>query len=214
MDQSLWRNFVEPSKIFVYGASGHGKVIADIILAMGHQFGGWIDDRILPHSQTWKSFCKNNTTAKLALGIGDNLARSKIAQKILDKGFELPILIHPSAIISSSALLDLGTVVMPLAVVNADSRIGKGCIINTGSIVEHDCELANFIHISPKAALAGGVKVGSYTHIGMGSNIIQNLSIENNCLISAGSTVIRNIDAFSMVAGTPALLKKKLPKQI
>jgi len=205
---------VEPTKIYVYGASGHGKVVVDILVAMGYQFGGWIDDRKMPHSQTWETFCKDKTTAKLALGIGDNLSRSKIAQKILDSGFELPILIHPSAIISPSAVLHSGTVVMPLAVVNANSSIGEGCIINTGSVIEHDCELESFIHVSPRTALAGGVKIGSYTHIGMGSNIIQNLSIGHHCVIAAGSTVLQDADSYSMLAGTPAVFKKKLPKQI
>ena len=145
-----------PTDIFIYGASGHGKVLADIIRCSGHTLAGWIDDKPSTSALSWEQFCLLHPHGTIALGIGENNARESVAKKITEAGYFLATLIHPSAIISDSAVIKHGSVIMPLAVVNADTVIGEGCIINSGAIIEHDCILENYVHISPNAALAGG----------------------------------------------------------
>lgn len=194
-------------EIFIYGASGHGKVILDILQSCGYKLGGWIDDREIENIYSWKAFCLTHPSAHIALGIGDNTSREKIYTKITDAGFHLPVLVHPSAVISPYAVIGAGTVVMPLSVINADARIGDGCIINSGSIVEHDCDIQDFVHISPNVALAGNVHIGHHTHIGIGSNIIQNITIGSNSIIGAGSVVIDNLPDNCTAVGIPASVK-------
>ncbi|HEX5623967.1 MAG TPA: acetyltransferase [Sulfuricurvum sp.] len=196
------------NEVFIYGASGHGKVVADILQSCGYTLGGWIDDQTIPGVYSWDSFRSAHPNAQIALGIGENHARETVYAKITDAGFHLPTLIHPSAVVSPSATIGAGTVVMPLAVINADARIAQGCILNTASIVEHDCRVEAFVHISPNAALAGNVHIGPNTHIGIGANVIQNISIGANTVIGAGSTVIHDIPSHSIAFGTPATLRK------
>lgn len=196
-----------PTDIFIYGASGHGKVVADIIQSCGYKMGGWIDDREIENIYSWEAFCSTHPSAHIALGIGDNTSRAKIYHKISKAGYHLPVLIHPSAVVSASAMLKEGTVIMPLAVVNAETHIGYGCIINSGSIVEHDCDIQDFVHISPNTALAGNVHIGHHTHIGIGSSIIQNITIGSNSIIGAGSVVIDNLPDNCTAVGIPASVK-------
>lgn len=205
---------METTEVFIYGASGHGRVIADILRSCGYSLGGWIDDRKLPGAISWENFRSLHPEGSVALGIGENGARERVFRQVSTAGYRLPVLIHPSAVISESAIIDEGTVIMPLAIVNAGAAIGKGCIINSAAVVEHDCRLDDFVHLSPHSALAGGVKIGCSTHIGIGASIIQNITIAERSIIAAGSAVISDIPGYSLAAGVPAVVKKSLPKPV
>jgi UDP-N-acetylbacillosamine N-acetyltransferase len=191
-------------EIYIYGMSGHGQVIADIAYACGFTISGWIDDGIENDAPNWEKFIQTHTSGAIALGIGNNHTRSELAKKILQMGYELPPLIHPSTIVSPTATIEFGTVVMPLCVVNANAVVGKGVIVNSGAIIEHDCVLGDYSHISPNAALAGNVTIGDYTHIGIGSTIIQNIAVGKNALIGAGSVVIDNLPDNCTAVGVPS----------
>lgn len=188
--------------IYIYGASGHGLVVADIAMACGYDDIIFVDDG----ENDFLSFAdiEKIKGVQIAFGVGDNKTRAKLFEKAVNSGFEITNLIHPSAIISPSATIGKGTVVMPHVVVNAKACIGEGVILNTSCVVEHECVIEDFVHISPNVGLAGNVKVGQYTHIGIGANIIQNIKIGKNVIVGGGSMVIRNIDDSQKVAGVPA----------
>ncbi len=187
--------------IYIYGASGHGLVVADIARTCGYDDVIFVDDG----DNEYPSFedIKRTSGIPVAFGIGNNAIRAKLFEKVQNSGFEIVSLVHPSAIISPSVTIGKGTVVMPNVVVNAKATIGNGVILNTSCIVEHECVIENFVHISPKVALAGDVKVGKFTHIGIGSNVIQGIIVGNNTVIGAGSTVVKNIGNFKKAYGNP-----------
>lgn len=190
--------------IYIYGASGHGLVVADIARACGYDDVIFVDDG----DNEYPSFedIKRTSGIPVAFGIGSNSIRAKLFERVQNSGFEIVSLIHPSAIISSSVTIGKGTVIMPNVVVNAKATIGNGVILNSSCVVEHDCMIDDFVHISPKVALAGDVKVGEFTYIGIGSNVIQGIIIEKNVIVGGGSMVIRNIEDNQKVVGVPARL--------
>lgn len=187
--------------IYIYGASGHGLVVADIAKACGYDDIIFIDDGTNEYL-TFKDIEKENSIP-LAFGIGNNTIRAKLFERVKNSGFDIVSLIHPSSIISPSAIIGKGTVIMPNVVVNAKATIGAGVILNTSCVIEHECIIDDFVHISPNAALAGDVKVGKYTHIGIGSCVIQGLTIGKNTIVGAGSTVVKNIGNFKKAYGNP-----------
>lgn len=203
-----WRDALSRA-LYIYGQSGHGKVLADIARACGYTQIEFIDDDSAK-TGVLRFGAALHVNIPVALGIGDNASRAQVAHKLTQSGFRLVTLIHPSAILSPSAHIGSGSVVMALCVVNADARIGEGCILNSGCVIEHDCTLGDFVHVSPKAALAGGVTVGEGAHIGIGSSVIQGVSIGAHSIIAAGSAVTCNIRAHVMAAGSPARIKKEL----
>lgn len=199
-----WKNSMEQTKeIYIYGVSGHGRVVADVALACGYTIAGWIDDGV-NSAPDWETFIKTHHHCTIALGVGNNHTRFTLSQKIIRMGYHLPPLVHPSAIISPSAVIDSGTVVMPLCVINAHAIIRKGVIVNSGAIIEHDCILADYVHISPNVSLAGGVQIGNLTHVGIGSSVIQNITIGSHTIIGAGSVVIHNLPSNCTAAGVPS----------
>ena len=186
--------------IYIYGASGHGLVVADIARACGYDII-FVDDG----ENKYPTFedIKRTSGIPVAFGIGSNSIRAKLFEKVTSGGFEIVSLIHPSSIISPSATIGKGAVVMPRVVVNAKATIGDGVILNSSCVIEHECIIDDFVHISPNVALAGDVKVGKYTHIGIGSNVIQGIIIGNSTVIGAGSTVVKNISDFKKAYGNP-----------
>ena len=191
-------------KIYIYGASGHGLVIADIARDNGYDEIVFLDDA---------SECKFSPElekADIIIAIGDNKTRQKISQKVEDVGFEIVNLIHKSAVVSESAVIEKGVVVMPNAVINAKACIKEGAIINSGAVIEHECVIGKFAHISPNAALAGNVSVGEFTHVGIGSSVIQGINIGKNCIIGAGSVVVRDIKDGIKAYGVPACERAKI----
>ena len=191
-------------KIYIYGASGHGLVIADIARDNGYDEIVFLDD-----ASEFK-FSPELEKVDIIIAIGDNKTRQKISQKVEVAGFEIVNLIHKSAVVSESAVIEKGVVVMPNAVINAKARIKEGAIINSGAVIEHECVIGKFAHISPNAALAGNVSVGEFTHVGIGSSVIQGISIGKNCIIGAGSVVVRDIKDGIKAYGVPACERAKI----
>ena len=204
----------------ILGASGHGKVVAEIAELKGYQNITFFDDRwpSLTSVELWS--VSGDTTALLAtaseydlvvVAIGHNATRCAKQYELSAAGANFDVLVHPSAVISKYANVNVGTVVMANAVVNSFSHIGASCIINTCSVIEHDCRLAGGVHISPNASLAGGVEVGENSWIGIGSQVKQLVVVGRDTVVGAGSTVITDVPDFQTVVGSPAhtLIKSK-----
>ena len=202
-------------RLFVFGAGGHGKVVADVGRSAGFEVAGFIDDdparpgsmmlgapvlswqRILSEPQTLRS-------ASLALAVGDNLARQRCSERIAAAGFSLVSLVHATAAIAPTAVVGVGSVIMALVAVNPGAVIGDGAILNTGCVVEHDCTLGAFVHMSPNAVLGGSVRVGDRAHIGLGAVALPGISIGADVRVGAGAVVVRDVPAGLTVVGVPA----------
>ncbi|MDU0114575.1 acetyltransferase [Psychrosphaera aquimarina] len=202
-------------ELAIVGASGHGKVIADIAEQLGYTVRFY--DDAYPSKKNiehWPIYgaCEDliassdGQAENAVVAIGNNDIRAEKISLLQQHNFTLVTLIDPSAVISQYAKIAPGCVVFPGAVINAFASIGKGCIINTSAVVEHDCKLGDFTHICPNVALAGGVSVGSKSWLGIGSQVKQLVSIGGNSLIGAGSTVIKNIPDNVTSFGSPAIV--------
>lgn len=195
--------------VIIIGASGHGKVIADIILSSGDIVRGFLDDALDLQNKSVAGFSILGVTAdykkfsdcEFVIAIGDPYIREKIATALSVKWYTA---VHPSAVISSLGVeIGEGTVVMANAVVNTCAKIGRHCIINTGAIAEHDNVLEDFVHLSPNSTLAGTVKIGKSTHIGVGACVKNNVSIVSDCIIGAGAAVVKDIVESGTYVGVP-----------
>jgi UDP-perosamine 4-acetyltransferase len=201
------------------GAGGHAKVVLDAarsakdieVIAVvdakkelaGTRFEGLEvigDVSALPRAR------EGGATA-IVLGVGSvdvGDARRALYERIAGLGFELPVLRHRTAIVSSTATLGPATVVFAGVVVNPSARVGTNVILNTACIVEHDVRIGDHSHISPGAHLAGGVTVGERCHIGIGATVLQGVNIGDGAVVGAGAVVLRDVEAADRVAGVPA----------
>ena len=195
------------NQIAIYGASGHGKVVADIAKLNGYDKIIYVDDGE-NEFKTFEVFLEKDLHVPVAFGIGINHVRAKLYEKCVENGLDVVTLIHPSAVLSSSVTIGKGSVVMAGVVMNANADIGKCCIINSSCVIEHDNIIGDFAHISPLVACAGDVTIGDYTHIGIGSCIIQGVTIGSDSIIGAGSVVVTDIENQKLAYGNPCKIIK------
>ncbi len=195
-------------KVVIIGASGHGRVVADIAESCGDIVIGFLDDgnttnnkvNIIGKSADAEKYCNNET--ELFVAIGNCKVREKIMESLPNANWYTAI--HPSAVISPSAVIGEGTCIMPNAVVNNSAVVGKGVIINTCASVDHDDIIGDYVHIACGARLAGTVKVGICSWIGIGSTVSNNIKIGSNIMIGAGTVVIKDITEEGTYVGVPA----------
>ena len=198
------------NRLIIIGASGHGKVVADIASHCGYKEILFLDD-----NDTLKSCMGFPVVGKSSdvetykdcdffVAIGNPNIREKVLRKLQNSQVNTITLIHPDAVITDSVSIGIGTVVMAGVVINPDSRIGKGCIINTGATVDHDNVIEDYVHVSVGAHLAGTVYVGKGTWIGAGAVVSNNVNICGNCMFGAGAVVVKDIYEPGTYVGVPA----------
>lgn len=216
-------------KIVIIGASGHAKVVADIILARKKELNeeieviAFLDDNfnklkykeifgipIMGDLDNIENFNKDG--CMFVIAIGNNNTRKKIFEKY--PKLKYYTVIHPKATIAEEVLIGLGTVVMANVVINPYSIIGKQCILNTASIIEHDNILGDYVHISPNATLCGEVNINNCSWIGAASVVKQQVSIGKGVIIGAGTTIINDIEDNCTVVGNPGRIIKKGDKSV
>ena len=197
-------------QVIVIGASGHGKVVADIVRRSGDALLGFLDDNAtlppeiagIPVLGKVADYTKYPSVS-FVIGIGNSAIREKIVGQL--DGVRWYTAIHPSAVISAlDTQIGVGSVIMANAVINSSARIGAHCIINTASVVEHDNHVRDFVHISVGAKLGGTVSVGTHTWVGIGATVSNNVSICDHCMIGAGALVICDIKESGTYVGVPA----------
>lgn len=191
-------------KLVIIGASGHGKVIADIAEKNGYDKIVFLDDNST--IKECAGFPVVGNTSKVTSIDGDKIVaigNAEIRERIQSR-INAVTLIHPNAVISRNVEIGEGTVVMAGAVINSDTKIGKGCIINTCASVDHDCLIGDYVHISVGVHVAGTCVVDNRTWIGAGATISNNIKIEGECMIGAGAVVVKDIEERGTWVGSPA----------
>jgi len=194
--------------VIIVGASGQGKVIADIVCCSGDRVLGFLDDA--PKENSVFGFpvlgrCAdyvNFSDAEFIIAIGKSAVREQLAG-VMD-GVKWYTAIHPKAVVSPLGTeIGCGTVVMANAVINPGTNIGMHCIINTAAVVEHDNLIEDFAHVSVGAKLAGTVHIGRRAWVGIGAVIVNNISVCADCVIGAGGVVTKSIEKAGTYVGVP-----------
>lgn len=192
-------------RLVIIGASGHGKVIADIAVKNGYEDIVFLDDN--ENVKECAGLPVIGKTCEAMKMDGDKIVaigNPKIRERIQEGLNDVVTLIHPDAVISRRVEIGEGSVVMAGAVINSDVVIGKSCIINTGASVDHDCRIYDFVHISVGVHVAGTCEIGKKTWIGAGATVSNNVNICGDCMVGAGAVVIKDINKPGTYVGVPA----------
>ena len=200
-------------RLVIVGASGHGKVIADIGEKNGYTEILFLDDNKAVKTCGKYSVVGTSgdamrySSSDFIVGIGNAKIRKRLQEELIAKGLHIGTLVHPKSVVALDVSLGAGTVVMAGAIINPGSIVGNGCIINTGATVDHDNVIEDYVHVSVGSHLAGTVSIGTHTWIGAGAIVSNNVSICENCVIGAGAVVVKNITESDTYIGVPARRK-------
>lgn len=193
------------NRLIIIGASGHGKVVADIAILNGYKDILFLDDNEnIQDCDGWSVVGKTTEApdGDIFVAVGNPKIRKRLMEFYCNRIH--PVLIHPKAVIAANVKIGNGTVVMAGAVINPSVTIGNGVIVNTSSSIDHDCVIGDYSHVSVGTHLCGNVIVQDNVWVGAGATVINNINICSGCTIGAGAVVIRNIDEAGTYIGVPA----------
>lgn len=207
----------DPTAILVFGGGGHGKTLVELVQSLGsYRVIGVIDDVLSPGDQVvgvpvlggpdmLADLYKRGV--RLAVngvgGIGNPAVRIKIFEQLATAGFVCPAVVHPTAYVEPSAVLEPGVQVLAQAYVGSDSKVGFGTVINAGVVISHDCRIGRVVNLSPGAMLAGNVTIEDYAQIGMGATVNLHVTVGRQARIGNSATVKDDVPAEGRVyAGT------------
>lgn len=136
-------------KLLILGAGGFGKVVCEIAEELGYDVS-FLDDaargpKVVGRCMDYEGLYGEYTKAVVAFG--NNRLRLRWINQLLEAGYEVPVLVHPTAWVSPSVQMGEGCLVLQQATVNTKCQLGKGCLINCGAIVDHDNRLEDGVHI-------------------------------------------------------------------
>jgi sugar O-acyltransferase (sialic acid O-acetyltransferase NeuD family) len=157
-------------RLVIIGAGGHGRAVAEIVLATRqYQLAGFLDDASPRLGRLWDlpvfgptsaiEECRTQADAVI-VAIGNNRVRENAHVSLRRAGFEIATVIHPRAIVSARAMVGCGCTIMMGALVGTEAELGEGVILNTGAVVDHHCRVEDFGHVGTNASMAGGSVLG------------------------------------------------------
>lgn len=196
--------------LLIFGAGGHGRVVADAARAAGatrllasDRNPALCQGELLPGITLHRPDAPAPALATaLHVAIGHNAARERESQALGPQ--RLRTVCHPAASVSPYARLGTGSFVAAQAVVAPGARLDLGVIVNHGAVVDHDCEVGAFAHIAPRAVLGGGVRIGDRVLVGAGAVVLPGLTVIADAVIGSGAVVRQNIDTPGTYVGVPA----------
>jgi sugar O-acyltransferase (sialic acid O-acetyltransferase NeuD family) len=200
--------------LILIGAGGHARSCIDVIEQHGqyqiaglvglpeqkhtHQFGY----AVIASDESLEELAKSYLYALITIGqINTAEHRQRLYHEAVQCGLQLPVIIAPTAHVSSRASIGAGSIVMHGAIVNAGAKVGKNCIINSCALIEHDTTVADHCHIATGAILNGDVAIGTGSFIGSSCVIKEGVSIGKGCLIGMGLTLRHNVTDHTRFTG-------------
>lgn len=204
--------------IVIVGASGHAKVVVDILERQGeHRIAGLLDRsrpvgerllgyEILGREADLPQLVEERAISGVIVAIGDNWVRSQVADRIAELCPQIRFVsaVHPRAAIACDVLVGDGTVIMAGVAVNPSCAIGRFCILNTNSSLDHDSVMEDFSSLAPRAVTGGNCRIGAFGAVGIGATLSHGIRVGEQTVIGAGAVVLADVDAERVAYGVPA----------
>jgi len=200
--------------IYIVGAGGHARVVAEALRASGCTVHGFIipaseitkvdkkDFEILDDDQVINSIPPKSIS--LVNGIGNLAPRQDTFNRYTSAGFQFISFTHPFSSTAQDVTIKSGVQILAGAIVNSGTTIQDNTVINTNASVDHDCQIGPHVHIAPGATICGNVQIGAGSMVGAGATVIQNIQIGSGCVVAAGAVVCKNVPDQTLVKGVPA----------
>ena len=192
-------------RLLIVGAGGHGRSVAEAVLAAGkYELAGFVDDAAPALQQVWHLPVFGDT-ADLAryrehadaaiVAMGNNRLREALQHALYAAGFALATVVHPQAMVSPRAVIGEGGAIMAGAIVGVEAQLGAGVIVNCGAVIDHDGRVDDFGHLGVNAAMAGGSVLGRSAWMQAGSALGYGALVESGRVLGPGEVVNRTINS-------------------
>ena len=199
----------------IYGYGGHGLEVEELARVINLKENRWekiifVDDA-KDKIDNEKIFSFEDIISKYSpkdiefmTGIGEPVIREKLYNKVKEKDYSFAILVHPSASVAESAVLEEGTTVAHNAFVSIKAHLFTNTLVQPLACVHHECSVGRNSVVSTSAVMGGNSSLGYNSFIGLGAAVKQGISVGNGSVVGMGAVVIKNVSDRVMVVGNPA----------
>ena len=199
----------------IYGYGGHGLEVEELARVINLKENRWekiifVDDA-KDKIDNEKIFSFEDIISKYSpkdiefmTGIGEPVIREKLYNKVKEKDYSFAILVHPSASVAESAVLEEGTMVAHNAFVSIKAHLFTNTLVQPMACVHHECSVGKNSVVSTSAVMGGNSNLGYNSFIGLGASVKQGISVGNGSVVGMGAVVIKNVSDRVMVVGNPA----------
>ena len=205
-------------KIAIIGAGGFGrevKMLIDQINAekLTYEIIGFYDDNDtlskmingIPYLGSIKTLLSNTDPISLVLGLGNPKTKKTIIERLSEREFDFPTLIHPNAIIGNDGVsLGKGTIICAGNIITCNIQIADFVTLNLSCTVGHDTIIHEYASFMPSVNISGEVVIRKCVFVGTGAKIINQLEIGGNTIVGAGAIVSKTLPANCTAVGIPA----------
>jgi sugar O-acyltransferase (sialic acid O-acetyltransferase NeuD family) len=205
--------------LVILGAGGMSREIADAVADINrveHRWNllGFLDDDPAKHGRIVGGLpvlgpidCVRQHAGRYIIGMaraGNPWLRRGIVERLALPREQFASIIHPSATISRSATIGVGTAILQNTVVTTDVVIGNHVLIHYNATISHDAVIEDFVTMAPGALIAGSVRLCAGVYLGAGSQVINDVTVNEAALVGLGAVVIRDVISGETVVGNPA----------
>ena len=203
----------------MYGSSGLGREIYEIASRCNAVSSKW--DRIVfiddfsdegdyfgTERINFDSLKKHKNEYECVIAVGEPSSRAKLFQKLLDENIKLTSLFDPTAIVSPTANIGIGTILCEYSTIHTGVELGCNTLIQPFCDIGHDIKVGNHTVLSPFCAPGGGIIFGERVYVGMQSSLKELLTIGDDAIIGMGSVVFRDVPPGATVIGNPARITR------
>lgn len=208
-------------ELLIFGSGGHSRVAISVANTIGLYTVSYVVDTQTAPSKPTEYILgvpvisvsqaiehAKASGANVFVAIGDNKARKAMHLSLMNLGFEIPALVHPSAILCEECTVGCGCLISANSHIGPEVIVGQSTIINTMANIEHESIVGDYCHVGPNSTVCGRVTIGSSVLIGASSTILPHVSISDNIVLGAGSLVVRDLDCSGQCYfGSPAVLR-------
>ena len=216
--QALMAPREELPRIVVLGTGGHAKVVLEILEAAGRfsVLGVVSGDPEAPASVGGYPFLgdfsvlprlRDDGVEHAAVGVGgwtDNAFRKRVFTLAISAGFQLPPVVHPTAVVPPNVALGAGCVVGSGALLMTEVSIGRNAIVSSGTLIGHETVVGDHALISGGAKVGARVEVRAGAVVAFGATVVSRLVVGENAVVAAGAVAVRDVAAGTRVFGLPA----------
>ena len=142
----------------------------------------------------------------------DGLTRFETTRELQRRGARLVNLVHPRVSLDM-VTLGRGVYLQDSVILEAMVEIGDNSSIGMAGLVAHETRVGRSVFIAHGSHLSGKITVGDGVLIGAGATILPRLAIGEWSVVGAGSVVTRDVAPFTVVAGNPARVLRRVDEQ-
>ena len=142
--------------------------------------------------------------------IGRNILTEQTFRKVNIPWERFATIVHKTAFIADSAVLEPGVFVMSNCYVGAQAHIGQCSLMMANSLIGHNTHIGALCHFSVGSITSSYVSIGLCSDVTLGARVLEKVKIGDFAVAGAGSLVTHNIPDYEIHIGTPAKFMKRV----